>query len=76
MGVKCESNGRSARLACRVAGLADHPLVAEVDAIKDADGQIDRVLFSSQFSQCVKNFHFTKSGFAARSVAKSAIIPL
>ena len=62
VGVECQRDGESVGGAGG-AGLVEDALVAEVDAVKDADGEGDRAVGGGEFGECAEDFHRTKRSF-------------
>ena len=62
VGVECQRDGEAVGGAGG-AGLVEDALVAEVDAVKDADGEGDRAVGGGEFGECAEDFHRTKRSF-------------
>ena len=69
--VEREHNRRAARRLRIVARLADDTLVAEVDAVEDADGEANVVGDRRQFFECVDEVHQKMS--VTQSAAKGPL---
>ena len=67
VGIECQRDRYPGGVTGGVAGLADHALMAEVNAVKDTNGEIDRLFFGGEFSKCAEKFHRTMGGQPARS---------
>ena len=65
MGVKCQCDSQTAGRMRFLTRLADDALVAEMDTIKNTDGEVDRPFFSNQFSECAENFHRTQNSLSS-----------